>query len=168
MLKQKVEIALNNQVKEEFESSQIYLAMASWAESNGFGGAANFFYAHSEEERMHGMKMIHYINDRGGNAIISELPKPEFKYNNVQEIFESAFQHEQYISEKINELVGICRNESDYSTENFMQWYVQEQVEEESLFSDLLDKLELLGDHKGKMFLFDNELAKASAAHSAE
>ena len=168
MLSEKVEQALNDQIKEEFDSSQLYLAMASWAETKGLNGAAEFLYAHSDEEREHGLKLFHYVNDRGGHAITPELKKPDVDYSNLHDIFKGIYKHETYISSKINDLVGICLGENDFTTQNFLQWFVQEQIEEETLFGTLLDKLELLGDHPGKMFMFDNELSQAAKAHVIE
>ncbi|MEA2042108.1 MAG: ferritin [Bacteroidota bacterium] len=168
MLSEKVEKSLNEQIKEEFDSSQLYLAMASWAEVKGLNGAAKFLYAHSDEEREHGLKLFHYVNDRGGHAITPELAMPDIKYDDLHTIFKAIYDHEKYISQKINNLVGICLKENDFTTQNFLQWYVQEQIEEESLFGELLDKLELLGEHPGKMYMFDNELDKAAANHGVE
>jgi ferritin len=167
MLKERVEKALNEQITEEFTASQLYLAMASWAESNGLEGTANFLYAHSEEEREHALKLYHYINDRGGHAITPKLEQPEYNYDSIDKVFKDIMAHEKQVSEKINNLVGICLEEKDYTTNNFLQWYVEEQIEEENLFGNLLDKLEMLGDHKGKTYLFDNELGKSAAAHTA-
>lgn len=167
MLKEKVEKALNEQIKEEFTASQLYLAMASWAEMKGLEGTAEFLYVHSEEEREHALKLYHYINDRGGHAITPMLEQPEYKYDSIDSVFKDIMEHEKNVSQKINDLVGICLEEKDYTTNSFLQWYVDEQIEEENLFGNLLDKLEMLGDHKGKTYLFDNELKKAAAANTA-
>lgn len=166
MLKDRVEKALNEQLKIEFTASQLYLAMASWAEMKGLEGTADFLYGHSEEERGHALKLYHFINDRGGHAITPALEQPECKYKDLESVFKAIMAHEKYVSEKINDLVGICMDEKDFTTNQFLQWYVEEQVEEESLFGSLLDKLEMLGKHEGKTYLFDNELGKAATVHA--
>jgi ferritin len=158
MLSEKIKKALNEQVKVEASSSQFYLAMASWAEVNGLSGVAKFLYAHSDEEREHMLKLITYINERGGKAIVPELAKPPEDFSSVFEIFQSLFNHEVKVTSEINSVVGLCLEEKDYTTHNFMQWYVAEQIEEEALAADLLDKLKLIGEDKGGLFLFDREL----------
>lgn len=158
MLKERVENILNEQVKKEAEASQVYLAMASWAEQEGFDGISEFLYAHSEEEREHMLKLFHYINEREGKAIVPALEQPEKEFGSVKQMFEAILDHEKMVTEAINEIVTVSRDERDYATENFIQWYVAEQVEEESLFQGILDKLEMIGDDKGKLYIFDKDL----------
>ncbi len=164
MLNEKVEKALNTQIELEQFSSQLYLAMASWAEKNGYNGTANFLYEHSDEERSHMLKLFHYVNDRGSHAVVPSSEKPNHEYESVQKVFEEIYNHEKMISEKINDLVGICYEEKDFTTTNFLQWYVQEQIEEENLFSTVLDKLNLLGGDKARLYMFDNEMEKLVTA----
>jgi ferritin len=153
-----IEKALNEQIRIEAESSQIYLAMASWAEVQGFEGVASFMYAHSDEERMHMLKLVKFVNERGGHAQISALVKPPISFGSFREMFKSLFDHEVMVSQKINDLVGITLNERDYATHNFLQWYVAEQIEEEALARNILDKINLIGDDKGGLYLFDNDV----------
>ena len=167
MLHEKVEKALNKQIELEQFSSQLYLAMASWAEKNGYNGAANFLYLHSDEERQHMLKLFHYVNDRGSHAIVPASEKPDAEYDSIQNVFEKIFEHEQMITSEINNLVGICYEEKDFTTVNFLQWYVQEQIEEENLFGTVLDKLNLLGGDKARLYMFDNELEKLASAESS-
>lgn len=162
----KVEKALNKQIELEHFSSQLYLAMASWAEINGFNGTANFLYEHSNEEREHMLKLFHYVNDRGGHAIVPKVEQPELKYETVQSVFKEIYEHEKMISSEINELVGLCYDERDFTTQSFLQWYVEEQIEEETLFGNILDKLNLLGGDKAKMFMFDNEMERLASIDS--
>jgi len=163
MLSKNVEKALNNQIKLEAESSQIYLSMASWAESQGFEGVATFMYAHSDEERQHMLKIVKFINERGGHAIVSDLNAPPVSFGELKEMFKTLFDHEVMISQKINDLVEITLNEKDYATHNFLQWYVSEQIEEESLARNILDKISLIGDDKGGLYLFDNDVKMLTA-----
>jgi ferritin len=163
MLSKKIEKALNNQIVLEGNSSIYYLAMASWAESEGLNGAAEFLYAHSDEERIHMVKLMRFINDRGGRAIVPALKEPTAKFKSLGEVFDIILEHEVMVTSEINKVVDICLSEKDYTTYNFMQWYVAEQLEEESLAKHYVDKLRLIGGDKGGMYLFDRELSTAKA-----
>lgn len=159
MLSQKIEDALNKQVLMEAESSQAYLAMGSWAEVQpGLKGVTQFFFHHSEEERMHMLKLMHYINERGGFAMVPVLSQPVLTFASLKLAFEDLFEHEVKVSESINDLVEIALAEKDYATNNFLQWYVMEQMEEERLARDCNDKLELIGDDKSGLYLFDRDI----------
>lgn len=158
MVSKKVEKALNEQIKLEAESSQFYLAMASWAENQGFNGTSEFMYAHSDEERMHMLKLVKYVNERGGKAIIPALSAPPKDFGTIYNIFEELLKHEVAVTNSINEVVHVCLSEKDYTTHNFMQWYVAEQLEEEALARTILDKLNLIGKDKGGMYMFDRDI----------
>ena len=158
MLSKTIEKALNNQIKIEAESSQIYLAMACWAEVKGLEGVAGFMYDQSQEERDHMLKLVKFVNERGGHAQISELSAPNVTFNSFKEMFEKLFEHEVFVSSSINELVHISLQEKDYATHNFLQWYVAEQIEEEAMARTILDKINLIGDDKGGLYLFDRDI----------
>jgi ferritin len=158
MLSEKVSDALNKQVKMEGDSSQVYLAMASWAEVQGFEGISTFMYAQSDEERMHMLKLIKYVNQRGGQAKVGATLEPSLDVTNFKALFKQLLQHEIKVSESINNLVGITLDERDFATHNFLQWYVAEQIEEEATARYILDKINLIGDDKGGLYLFDNEM----------
>ena len=166
MLSKIIEAALNSQIRIEAESSQIYLAMACWAEIKGLEGISNFMYAQSDEEREHMLKMFKYVNERGGNAEVSELAKPAQEYGSIKEMFETLFKHEVFVSQSINDLVHISLEEKDYATHNFLQWYVAEQIEEEAQARTILDKINLIGDDKGGLYLFDNDIKQLSVISS--
>ena len=159
MLSKNIEVALNNQIRIEAESSQIYLSMACWAEVNGLEGIAQFMYAQSDEERAHMLKLIKYVNERGGHAQITDLKAPKTTYDAFQGMFEELYKHEIFVSNSINELVHITFAEKDYATHNFLQWYVAEQHEEEKLFKSVLDKLRLVGNSGEGLYFVDKELA---------
>jgi ferritin len=166
MLSKKMEAALNGQVLMEAQSSQAYLAMGSWAEVQpGFDGVTQFFYRHSDEERMHMLKLIHFINERGGNAVIPALEQPDQTFKSIQNAFKELLHHEIKVSESINKLVDIALKEKDYATHNFLQWYVAEQIEEERLARVLLDKLEMIGDDKGGLYLFDRDVLQVGVTN---
>ncbi len=167
MLKEKIETALNNQIKSEAYSSQVYLAMASWAETEGLGGTAQFLYKHSDEERMHMLKLVQYVNERGGKALIPQLDQPEKDYSSLTNLFSTLLNHEVMVSEEINNLVDICLSEKDYTTHNFMQWYVAEQIEEEALARTIMDKLHMIGEDKGGLYLFDRDIENITIVPSS-
>ena len=158
MLSKTIEKALNNQIKIEAESSQIYLAMACWAEVKGLEGVAGFMYNQSQEERDHMLKLVKFVNERGGHAQISELKAPNVTFKSFKEMFEMLFNHEVVVSKSINDLVHISLQEKDYATHNFLQWYVSEQIEEEAVARTILDKINLIGDDKGGLYLFDRDI----------
>jgi ferritin len=166
MIVKKIEKALNEQIKIEAESSQIYLSMASWAETQGFEGVSSFMYAHSDEERAHMLKLVKFVNERGGHAIISTLSAPPVSFGSFKEMFQTLFDHEVMVSQKINDLVHITLIEKDYATHNFLQWYVSEQIEEEALARNILDKINLIGDDKGGLYLFDNDVKILTAPNT--
>ena len=161
-MNKKVEKALNAQIIKELSSSQFYLAMASWAEGNGLSGTANFMYQHSDEERFHMLKLVKFINERGGTAIIPATDQPPVEFKNLENVFELLLEHEISVTESINNIVDICLKEKDYTTHNFIQWYVAEQLEEEALARTVLDKLKLIGGDKGGMYMFDRDLENSA------
>ncbi len=167
MLKKTVEKALNEQIRIEAESSQVYLSMASWAEVKGLEGISQFLYKHSDEERMHMLKMIKYVNERGGHAVVSELKAPETEFGSFQKLFKALFEHELMVSERINNLVEVSLNEKDFATHNFLQWYVAEQIEEEALARTILDKISLIGNDKGGLYLFDRDIQQLTVESAA-
>ena len=165
MLSKKMQDSLNEQVRIEAQSSQVYLAMASWAEIQpGIDNITSFFYNHSDEERMHMMKLIHFVNERGGFAVVPSLEQPTLTYPSLKHAFNELLQHEIYVSESINKLVDIALSEKDYATHNFLQWYVAEQVEEEALARTMNDKLEMIGDEKSGLYLFDKDILQVGLA----
>jgi ferritin len=169
MLSQKMKDALNEQVRIEAQSSQVYLAMASWAEIQpGIDNVTAFFYRHSDEERMHMLKLIKFINERGGFASVPALEQPVQTYPSITHAFKALLKHEIHVSESINKLVHLALEEQDYTTHNFLQWYVAEQVEEEALARTMLDKLELIGDEKSGLYLFDKDILTVSVEGGEE
>lgn len=161
--------ALNDQIKIEGQSSMVYLAMASWAEIQpGIDNVVSFFYRHSDEEREHMLKMIHFVNERGGFAMVPSFEQPTLTYPSITHAFKELLEHEMKVSASINNLVDISLQEKDYATHNFLQWYVAEQIEEEALARTLNDKLELIGDDKGGLYLFDKDILTVSVAGGEE
>jgi ferritin len=168
MLSKTIESALNKQIRIEAESSQVYLAMAVWAEVKGLEGISNFMYDQSDEEREHMLKLVKFINERGGHAHVSELNAPNVTFNSFKEMFEKLLEHEIFVSESINELVHISLQERDYATHNFLQWYVAEQIEEEATARTILDKVNMIGDDKGGLYLFDRDIQQLTVNSAAQ
>lgn len=159
MLSKKIENALNRQVEMEGYASSYYLSAASWCDAKGLQGCAKFLYRHADEERMHMLKLFYYINDTGGHAVTPALKQPPLKFKSLYELFEAVFNHEIEVTASINKIVDLCLHEKDYSTNNFLQWYVAEQHEEEKLFRSILEKIRLLGpDDARGMYWIDREL----------
>lgn len=168
MMNEKIERALNDQIIKEASSSQFYLSMASWAETKGYNGTAKFLYKHSDEERFHMLKLVKFINERGGHAEIPALEKPPVSFDSLEKIFESLLEHEMNVTDSINGVVDICLQEKDYTTHNFIQWYVSEQLEEEALARTILDKIRMIGSDKGGMYLFDRDLENSAIIPDTE
>jgi len=157
-----IEKILNVQIEKESYSSHLYLSMASWAEAAGYEGIAQWLYVQSEEERLHMLKFIHYVNERGGSAFISAIKVPPAKFNGVMEVFQSVLKHEEFITASINEIVALCNKEKDFTTLNFVQWFVAEQIQEEKSARAIIDKLKLLG--KQNLYLLDKDIMAMRAA----
>ena len=161
-MNKRIEQALNDQIEKEASSSQYYLAMASWAENNGLNGTAKFMYTHSDEERFHMLKLVKFVNERGGKAVIPSLDAPPNSFDNLKSVFELLLEHELGVTKSINNLVDICLQEKDYTTHNFVQWYVSEQLEEEALARTILDKIKLIGNENSGLYLFDRDLENSA------
>jgi ferritin len=166
MLKKKVEDICNRQIEREGYSSNLYLAMASWAETKGFAGISAWLYAQADEERMHMLKFIKYLNERGGHALVPAMKKPGSEYTTIEEMFKEVLKHEEFITSSINEIAALTLEEKDFSTHNFVQWFVNEQVEEESSVRAIIDKLHLVG--KNNMYQFDRDIMNLRGAEPGE
>ena len=167
MLKKAIVDAFNVQIEKEGYSSNLYLSMAVWAETEGLGGVANWLYAQAEEEKMHMLKFIRFVNERGGKAIIPSLEQPPAEWKSVKTLFEEVLKHEHYITESIHSLIPVIQKENDYAALNWIQWFVDEQMEEEASVQAIIDKLNLLGDKN--LYMFDRDVMGMRAeAGSAE
>ena len=165
-LTQETEDLLNRQIHMEGASSAYYLAMASWCDKEGYSVSADFLYRHSDEERQHMLKLIRFVNERGGKAVVPAVSMPANEFNTLKNMFTVLLKHEVYVSERINDIVHVSLEEKDYASNNFLQWYVSEQIEEEALARTILDKINLIGDDKGGLYLFDNDIKSLVAQSS--
>lgn len=149
---------LNEQISKEAHSSSAYLAMASWCDHNGLTGSAEFFYKQSLEEREHMMKIFRFVNENGGTAYSPEITNILHDFNSLQEIFESALDQEIIITKSINNIVAKCRKVQDFTSENFLQWFIKEQMEEENKMRRILAMFDLMGTDGIALKLIDERI----------
>jgi len=158
--------ALNEQINSEFAASNRYLQMSAWCSYKGLPGCAAFMRKQAAEEMDHMRRLFGYVCETGALAVIGTIKAPGTSYKSVQEVFEQTYEHEREVTRRIFKLVEQALSEKDYSTFNFLQWYVAEQHEEESLFKSILDKFKIIGTDNRGLFFIDREmleLAKTSA-----
>ena len=167
MLKPAMIDRLNNQIRLEQYSSNLYLQMSAWCDLQGYSGSATFLREHAAEELLHMHKLFDYVCETGAAAVLGAIDAPPSSYQSLAEVFELTYKHELSITASINQLVAAALAEQDFSTFQFLQWYVGEQHEEERLFKSILDKIAVIGlDGKGIYFL-DKEIRKLAGQSTA-
>lgn len=160
MIKKKMQQALNKQLNAELYSSYLYLSMSAYFNSINLKGFANWMKVQAQEELSHAMKFYNFILERGGKVILSEIDPPQSEWNSPLAAFEHVYRHEQKVTSLINSLVDLSISEGDHATNNFLQWFVTEQVEEEASADEVVQKLKLAGKSAGGLFMIDRELAQ--------
>ncbi|MEQ4675299.1 non-heme ferritin [Providencia vermicola] len=155
---------LNEQLNLEFYSANLYLQMSAWCSDKGYEGAAAFLKAHSQEEMEHMQRLFDYLSDTGALPLLGQIAAPPVDFKSIADVFNQTYEHEQLITREINKLAHLAMTTQDYSTFNFLQWYVAEQHEEEKLFKSVLDKLDMVGESGKALFLLDKDLKNMSAA----
>ena len=160
MLSKKMEAALNKQIELEAYASFLYLSMASWCDQEGLEGCQKFMYRQSEEEREHMMRIFNYVNELDGHALVPAVKRPPTKFKSVQNMFKMVYSHEQKVTKAIHELVALSHEEKDHTSFNFLQWYVEEQREEEVLMRSILDRIKLIGGGPQSLYYIDKEIEK--------
>lgn len=166
MLKQEMAIKLNEQLNLEFFSANLYLQMSAWCNDKGFEGASAFLKTQSQEEMDHMRRLFDYLNDTGTMPVLGSIDAPPVGFTDLREVLKCAYEHEQMITKKINELAHAAMTLQDYSTFNFLQWYVSEQHEEEKMFKSILDKLALVNTDGSGLFFIDQDLKKMNVEHT--
>ncbi|WDE05274.1 non-heme ferritin [Thalassomonas viridans] len=166
MLKPEMVQLLNAQINLEFYSSNLYLQMSAWCEEKGFEGAAEFMRKHAVEEMTHMNRLFTYVSETGAMPILGAIEAPPHEFASLGQVFEATYEHECLVTQKINELAHAAFISQDYSTFNFLQWYVAEQHEEEKLFKGILDKIELVGNDGKALFFIDKDLAELAKTGS--
>lgn len=157
---EETEKLFNNQIVMEGKSSAAYLSMASWCDKEGYATSASFLYKHSEEERMHMLKLFAYINAAGGHALQPEITGIQHKFTSLREVFEQVLKHELEVTKSINKLVDHCFQTKDFASFNFLQWYVNEQREEETLARRAVEIFDLIGEDGIGLWTIDQEIGK--------
>jgi len=156
--------ALNQQIKLEGYASFLYLSMAAWCDKEGLEGCAQFMHRQSEEEHVHMMKIFDYLSEMDAHALVPAIEQPPYEFDSVQVLFEKVYAHEQKVTLAINNLMALSHEQKDHSTSVFLQWYIDEQREEEALMRTILDKIRLIGDGPQSLYFIDLEIAKINQA----
>lgn len=159
MISDRLLAEINQQIKYEMFSANLYLAMAAYCASEDLPGFAHFFKVQAEEEKFHAMKFFDYLNNMGGRVRMYGLDEPNNEYRSVLDAFEQAYKHEQFVTGRIYGLMDIAVEEKEHATISFLKWFIDEQVEEESTFSGLVKRLKRIGDDSNGLYLLDVELA---------
>lgn len=158
MLSKKMEQALNDQINAEYFSSYLYLSMSAYFEAENLPGFAHWMSKQALEERVHALKIFGYINERGGRVILKGIKAPETQWKSALDVFQASYKHEQLVTSLINKLVDQAIKEKDHATDAFLQWFVNEQVEEEASASAIVEKLKMVKNAPGGLFMLDREL----------
>ena len=167
MISEKMAKALNAQIQLEGQASFLYLSMASWCDREGLEGCTKFMHRQSGEEREHMLKIFEYLSEVDSHALTPAIKAVPHEFDSVQEMFQQVYKHEQKVTASINKLMDIAVKENDYTTHNFLQWYIMEQREEENLMRSLLDKIKLIGKGPMTLYYIDKEVEKINAAELA-
>ncbi len=160
MLNEKVEKALNDQIRAELYSAYMYLTIAAYFEHINLGGHAHWMKLQSQEETEHAMRIYSFVNETGGRVALKAIEKPPADYDSPLDVFEKTYQHEQKVTRLINELYQLAIDEKDYATQVMLQWFIDEQVEEEASAEEILEKLKMIGDKKHALLMLDRELGQ--------
>ena len=167
MISKKMIKALNEQIGLEGYASYLYLSMASWCDKEGLEGCARFMHRQSDEERMHMLKIFHYLSEVDAHALTPGIKQPPHEFESVRNMFEEVYKHEQKVTTAISKLVRLSYEENDFTTMEFLQWYVEEQREEEALMRTILDKIKIIGDGPSSLYYIDQEIEKINARAAA-
>ncbi|MFA6564129.1 MAG: ferritin [Verrucomicrobiia bacterium] len=160
MLSNKIEKAINKQINHEFTNAYTYLAMSAWFDNQNLSGFAHWMRLQREDELSHAAKLVEFVVNRGGRVELESIGKPKGSYSSPKEAIAAALKLEQTTTALVNNLFGLAADEKDYATQSRLQWFVDEQVEEEKGVSEILAKLEMAGDSKGTLLMLDHQLAK--------
>ncbi|MCF8040418.1 MAG: ferritin [Desulfohalobiaceae bacterium] len=160
MLTQNMQKSLNDQITAETYSAYLYLSMAAYFEDQGLPGFSAWMKAQAQEELFHAMKFFNFVNDRGGRVLLGAIEQPPTEWASVVDVFQATLDHEKHVTSLINKLVDLAIEEKDHATNNFLQWFVGEQVEEEDTAGQILNKLKLMDQASGGLFMLDKELGQ--------
>jgi len=164
MISETIQSAINEQIKAELDSSYLYLAMAAWCESESFKGFAKWFEKQAQEENTHAMKFYEYLIDRGGRVILKGLDTPPADFGSMEKAFQQTRDHERYVTGRINQIYEMARNEKDFATQEMLNWFVKEQVEEEATAEEMLAQVGMAGGKPGNLLYLDRHAGKRGGA----
>jgi ferritin len=167
MISKRIEKLLNDQFRRELFSAHLYFSMSSYFLSRDLDGFANFFRVQAEEELMHGMKDFDYVHQVDGKIRFPAIEAPEVEFNSILDVFKKTLEHEQLITRHINEIYKAAMEEADFATQNFLRWFIDEQVEEEALFRTMIAKLQMIGEDKSALYMMNEELMARKAEPAA-
>ncbi len=159
MIGKKIEEAINSQINFEYYSAYLYKAMGFYCDSLDLKGFANWFKVQVEEETFHGDKLYNYLIERGGRAFLAEIPEPPKDWKSLKDAFENALKHEQIVTKRLNDLMTLALEEKDHATVSFLNWFIDEQVEEEGNVDEIIKQLNFIEESKHAIFMMDKELA---------
>lgn len=160
MITKRMEDALNEQINKEFYSAYLYLSMSAYCNRIGMPGAEHWFRMQYDEEFIHMSKMFDYVMQHGGNAHLMEIKEPPNEFGTILEIFQASLDHEKFVTKSINELLDVAVEEKDHASQVFLQWYITEQVEEESTVEDIVNRLKLAENNGGALMMIDDKLSQ--------
>ena len=158
MLSNDIQTAINSQIKNEYYSSYLYLSMAAYCESINFAGFSGWLRNQSEEELRHALRFFDYMLDRDGRVVLDTIVQPPSEFGSLLEIFQQVLDHEKEVTGTINRLYEIAVAENDHATAVELQWFIQEQVEEEKSASDMVENIKLAGDNSAALLMLDRQL----------
>lgn len=163
MISAKLQDAFNKQINAELYSSYLYFSMSSYFLSKNLKGMAHWMRIQAQEEMLHSLKFFDFVNNRGGRSVMEAIDKPPVEWASPLDVFEDAYKHEQKVTRLINDLVDLAIAEKDHAANSFLQWFVDEQVEEEANADEIVQNLKMIGDNAQGLFLIDKELAARPA-----
>ena len=158
MISQKMTGAINDQIMVEFESAYLYLAMSAYLEDKNLKGMAHWMKEQFKEEAEHADRFMKYLYDQDARVVLESVSKPAVEFGAPLEVFKAVLKHEQYVTDRINKLMNLAREEKDYASQSMLTWFIDEQVEEEASAGDIVSKLEFLGDSNPNIYFLDKEL----------
>lgn len=163
MFSKVIQDEMNEQIKHELYSAYLYLAMAAYLDHSSLPGFAHWMRLQAQEEVEHAMKFFDYIHDRGGRVVLQAIDQPPAEFKSPTAIFSQAYEHEQMVTGRINHIYGLAVQEKDFASQEFLNWFVKEQVEEEKSASQILETLKMSGEQGHSLVMLDRQLGEREA-----
>ncbi len=167
MISKKIEKAINQQINDEFYSSYYYMAMSAYCEGIDLPGFAQWMMVQADEEQEHGKRFYQFLLARDGKVVLDKIDKPQGEFKSILDMFEHVLEHEKFVTKKINELYELALKENDYPLQVELQWFIQEQVEEEKTAKDIIRQIKWIGDQSTALFMLDQKMAERGGSPSS-